>query len=217
MDGIYLVGSSGLTFPGDCETYLVKTGKTTAVLIDAGLDPTARRIIRNLVGLDTRVTHLILTHAHIDHIGGAHAIQERYGCTVVAHELDREPIEHYDPVRTAANVYGIRYAPVKVDECIKEDTTLQLGDREFHIHHIPGHTPGSIAVSVVVDGRKVLFGQDVHGPFHRNWGSDTGLWRESVRKLIALDADLLCEGHFGVYEPREKVREYLERFLTGMA
>jgi len=217
MDGIYLVGSSGLTFHGDCETYLVRTGETTAVLIDAGANPTARGIIRNIEELNTCVTHLILTHAHIDHIGGAHAIQERYGCTVVAHELDRGPIERYDPVRTAADLYGIKYPPVAVDDVITGDCTLRFGNRDFSFHHIPGHTPGSIAVSVVVDGRKVLFGQDVHGPFDRNWGSNTALWRESVEKLLALDADVLCEGHFGVYEPGEKVREYLEGFLKGMA
>ncbi len=38
-------------------------------------------------------------------------------------------------------------------------------------------------------------------------------WEQSMKKLIALNADILCEGHFGVYQPKGKVIEYIERHL----
>ena len=218
IEGLYLVASSTFSWPGDCECYFVKTGENVGVLIDAGADPEAKGIIKSLEELGFVPTHLILTHAHIDHIGGAHALKKKYGCRVVAHELDREPIENYDPVRTAADLYRIKYTPVKVDEIVKEDeVVLNLAGKEFTIHYIPGHTPGSIAVSLTLKGKKVLFAQDIHGPFHKNWGSDTLLWREAVEKLIQLKADILCEGHFGVFQPKEKARQYLEGFLQRMA
>jgi glyoxylase-like metal-dependent hydrolase (beta-lactamase superfamily II) len=59
----------------------------------------------------------------------------------------------------------------------------------------------------------VLFGQDIHGPFNKAFGSDIDLWKESMHKLLALEADILCEGHFGIYQPKEKVRDYIERYL----
>ncbi|OPZ51310.1 MAG: hypothetical protein BWY90_01468 [Deltaproteobacteria bacterium ADurb.BinA014] len=34
-----------------------------------------------------------------------------------------------------------------------------------------------------------------------------------MQKLLDLNADILCEGHFGIYEPKEKVRDYIERYL----
>jgi len=217
LEGIHLVASSAFTSSGDCEAYLVATGGDSCVLIDAGCDPTASGLIANIEDLGTPVSYLILTHAHIDHIGGAHAVQERYGCRVVAHELERAGIENYDPVRTAADIYGVSYTPVRIDDIITGDATLRLDGKDFHFHHIPGHTPGSIAASTVIDNKKVLFAQDIHGPFHRNWGSDTTAWQESVEKLIALEADVLCEGHFGVYQPKERARRYLESFIKQKA
>jgi hypothetical protein len=34
-----------------------------------------------------------------------------------------------------------------------------------------------------------------------------------MQNLLALDADILCEGHFGIYESKESVRSYIERYL----
>jgi hypothetical protein len=62
-------------------------------------------------------------------------------------------------------------------------------------------------------GKRILFGQDIHGPFFAEFGSDIGLWQTSMEKLLALKADVLCEGHFGVYRPNEKVTDYIERYL----
>ncbi|MDD4161493.1 MAG: Zn-dependent hydrolase, partial [Methanothrix sp.] len=61
------------------------------------------------------------------------------------------------------------------------------------------------------DGR-VLFGQDIHGPFSPAWGSDLTKWRTSMQKLIALNADVLCEGHAGIYRG-EMIRKYIESYL----
>ncbi len=64
-----------------------------------------------------------------------------------------------------------------------------------------GHTPGSIALTVDSDGQKILFGQDIHGPFNEAWGSDLEQWKHSMQVLLDLQAVILCEGHFGIYSP----------------
>jgi len=61
----------------------------------------------------------------------------------------------------------------------------------------------------------VLFGQDVHGPFDPSFGSDIDEWRRSMKRLIEMEADILCEGHFGVFKPAEAVRRYIAGCLDN--
>jgi len=47
--------------------------------------------------------------------------------------------------------------------------------------------------------------------------SDIEVWKKSMQKLLSLDADILCEGHFGIFESKEKVKEYITSYLRGYA
>jgi glyoxylase-like metal-dependent hydrolase (beta-lactamase superfamily II) len=90
-----------------------------------------------------------------------------------------------------------------------------LGDLQFSFLHTPGHTPGSICVYIDTADGRVLFGQDIHGPFSPAWGSDLAQWRRSMEKLLALRADVLCEGHAGVYRGNgieRYIQSYLKRY-----
>ena len=79
--------------------------------------------------------------------------------------------------------------------------------------HTPGHTPGSIAVIVEDEGKKILFGQDIHGPFMKEFNSNIDDWTDSMKKLISKQADILCEGHFGIYKPAQQVEKYIRSQL----
>jgi glyoxylase-like metal-dependent hydrolase (beta-lactamase superfamily II) len=81
---------------------------------------------------------------------------------------------------------------------------------------VPGHTPGSMAVLLETEGKKVLFGQDIHGPYVPAWGADPARARESLRKLLSLKADILCEGHFGVYQPAAAVADYVRGYVESL-
>jgi glyoxylase-like metal-dependent hydrolase (beta-lactamase superfamily II) len=59
----------------------------------------------------------------------------------------------------------------------------------------------------------VLFGQDVHGPLNATLRSNREDYERSLEFMISLSADILCEGHFGVYRSQERVREFIESFL----
>lgn len=213
--GVYVVGGPGISHPADCSVYLVDAG-SELVMIDAGAGPGAEAILRNVrsLGFDpSRIGYLIATHCHIDHIGGIARIRDETGCLVICSEADREGIELGEPRLTAADLYGIEYWPVRVDLPLDgEEEALRLGEREFRIIAIPGHTPGSIAVVVDLEGLRFLFGQDVHGPFSDAWGSDVSRWRRSMERLLDLEADLLCEGHAGVFRGSE-VRIYIQSQL----
>ena len=214
-DRVYIVGGPGLSAPEDACVYLVDAG-SELVLIDAGVGYGLKKIEENMILLGFEpalVWHVVATHCHIDHIGGLAALKERYGSKVIAHELDRAGIEGENSLLTAASMYGVDYRPVKVDVLLRgEMERLLLGDLEFCFLHTPGHTPGSISVCFDTADGRILFGQDIHGPFSPSWGSDLAQWRKSMEKLLALHADVLCEGHAGVYRG-EKIKRYIEMYL----
>lgn len=214
-DRVYAVGGPGLSAPEDAYVYLVDAD-SELIMIDAGVGYATGKIednIRSLGFEPARIWHIIATHCHIDHIGGLSLWKERYGCKVIAHELDRAGIEGENNDLTAASMYGVDYKPVKVDTILNgEQAEICIGELEFHFLHTPGHTPGSISVYIDTRDGRVLFGQDIHGPFSPAWGSDLGQWRRSMQKLLDLNFDVLCEGHAGVYRGKE-IRRYIESYL----
>ena len=215
---VYQIGGSGYSDGSDCGIFIVDIGNRNSVLIDSGAGGSFRRLVENMVsaGLEPKLLKaLILTHCHIDHIGSAASFKEQYGCKVIAHEADIEAIEGRDDIKTAAKWYGVKYAPVKVDDVIRGTRDRKrIGDVEFNFLHTPGHTPGSISVYCDISGKRVLFGQDIHGPFDASFGSNIEDWKISMKKLIGLKADILCEGHFGIFQPGDAVIRYIEDYLA---
>lgn len=214
-DGIFLIGSADISDSRDCMVYLLDLGDL--VMIDAGAGPGVNRIISNIqyFGFDpARLSTIILTHCHIDHVGGAFEFRKRFGVKLIMHHRDAEAVERGDSKMTAAYWYGIAFAPLKIDtKLLQEEERLSFGHHELVCLHTPGHTPGSISVYIDKFGKRILFGQDIHGPFMPEFGSDVGIWQASMEKLLALKADVLCEGHFGIYRPNNKVTDYIERYL----
>lgn len=103
------------------------------------------------------------------------------------------------------------YDPCEVDKKLSEGTgSINLGKYEIKFLHIPGHTPGSIAPYMDVESKRVLFGQDVHGPYSLP-GSDSSKAKNSLEKLIDLEADILCEEHYGIYRLGEEVKKYIQK------
>jgi len=210
-NGVYHVTDSG------CSVYLVNTHSHEGlVLIDCGMNINQIKNIKefNLDPMD--IKHCIITHNHIDHIAACYELKKLVKeIKFYAHELDAKAIEEkgYDDL-TAASWYGVSYKPVKLDRKFKkEKEELEIGSLKFHIIHTPGHTPGSISVFLEVKDKKILFGQDIHGPFSKDFNSDLEDYQKSMKKLLDLEADMLCEGHFGIFEPAERVRSYIKKYM----
>jgi glyoxylase-like metal-dependent hydrolase (beta-lactamase superfamily II) len=205
---VYHVGDSG------CSVFLVDTqSEDGLVLIDAGMSfPMIQKISR--FGLNVRdIKHCILTHLHIDHIAACSDLKDlNKQIKFYAHDLDANAIEEKGHDRkTAASWYGVNYKPIKLEMRFKKHVEiLKFGSYEFQCIHTPGHTPGSISVFIDVGGTKILFGQDLHGPFMKSFGSNLTDYQESMQKLLNLNADILCEGHFGIFQPAEAVRRYIK-------
>jgi glyoxylase-like metal-dependent hydrolase (beta-lactamase superfamily II) len=186
-------------------------------LIDAGASGGFDRVMNNIraAGLEvSRVKRLVLTHCHVDHSGGVPRYQAMVGVKAVSHARCAEILAQGNDPRTAAGMYGMRLPPIRIDITFDgEEYRLPLGDTELVCIHTPGHSPGSICVYMDRDGQRILFGQDVHGPIHPALDSNREQYKQSLQRLIGLKADVLCEGHFGVYRPREEVEKYIRSYL----
>jgi glyoxylase-like metal-dependent hydrolase (beta-lactamase superfamily II) len=214
---VYQIGGPEISHPQDCLVFLVDVGSGETVLIDCGSGKSFDILSENMVMMGyspEKIKALILTHCHIDHIGAAKQFKEKFKPQIIAHEKDAEAIEGRNDSKTAASWYGVDYSPVKIDVILtREEETLTFGDMTFECIHTPGHTPGSISVLCDVEGKRILFGQDIHGPFDELFESDIGDWKKSMEKLLSLRADIMCEGHFGIYQPEEEIRRYILGYL----
>jgi hydroxyacylglutathione hydrolase len=165
-----------------------------------GMVPALEKLGRSI----EEVRWILLTHGHIDHLGGAHALWELTGrrAQVVIHEADahllrsrRAHVDQYVDVRQqylndpngveeqtkAANqVISGEMEPTML---VKGGETLSLGgNASVSVHHIPGHTAGSVAY--VVDGQKSVFVGDavqIHGAANGFPGYEDPAARRSAR------------------------------------
>jgi glyoxylase-like metal-dependent hydrolase (beta-lactamase superfamily II) len=214
--GVYLIGGPNISRSDDATVFVIDFDDEL-VMIDAGAGGSSRTLQKNIeaLGLDPgKISTLILTHCHIDHIGSAPWFRDQFGCRIVMHDLDADAVEQGDPVMTAANWYETTFPPTSVDRRLKGDhEILHFSGQELHCLHTPGHTPGSMAVYLDRAGKRILFGQDIHGPFMSSFRSNIEDWKKSMNMLIALQADILCEGHFGIFQPGDQVEKYIRSYL----
>jgi glyoxylase-like metal-dependent hydrolase (beta-lactamase superfamily II) len=214
-EGVWAVGGDGLSHGSDAAIYLVE-GSDGAVLIDAGTGRDGESVRRNILAAGVplvRVRWLVLTHCHVDHAAGVPGARVFLDVEVIAHAACAEILAPGGDPRAAAEWYGMTMPPVRVDRPFAARHELDLGDRTLVLHPWPGHSPGSIVATLDVGGQRVLFGQDVHGPIHPTLQSDHSAWQASLRMLLTLEADILCEGHYGVIRGRQSVARFIERFI----
>jgi len=186
--------------------------------VDAGCGQSLGRLYKNIAecGVDPKtIEYLLITHCHYDHTGGAAAIRKETGCKTIAHELEAPYLEQGDNKVTAADWYGSSIDAVTIDvKLTGAEVNITLGGRAIIAIHVPGHSPGSVVYLTESDGQTVLFGQDVHGPLAPVLKSNRKDYLESLKKLISLNADILCEGHYGVYRGKEKIEKFIRSFLS---
>jgi glyoxylase-like metal-dependent hydrolase (beta-lactamase superfamily II) len=208
---IYIVGGPDITDGRDGCIYLINLGEL--ILIDTGAGWSVDKIINNIqkLGLSSKdLNKVILTHCHIDHIGGMPEIKKRFGPKVYIHKLDAPPLETGDQILTAASWYQTTFPPTPVDVKFNlPEEVLTIGEQKIVCLHTPGHTPGSICIYLDKDGKRILFGQDLHGPLLEEFGSNLEDYGRSTKKLLDLEADILCEGHFGIYMTKKDVKNYI--------
>ncbi len=215
-NNLWQVGGDGLTDPADAAAYLIRFGDRAA-LVDAGCGKGHSRLKQHIGECLTggaQLEYLLLTHCHFDHVGGAEAVRRDFGCQIVVHDLDAVYLESGDSDVTAASWYGARLEPLRIDIKLQgEQSFLEIGSGSIRAVHWPGHSPGSVVYTTQINNELVLFGQDVHGPILPALLSDEQQYQASLAKLLDLDADLLLEGHYGVFQTKKEVRRFIRSFM----
>ncbi len=166
-----------------------------ALVVDPGDE--IGRILAVLKKHELKVTAIVITHAHIDHIGGAQKLKAATGAPVYMNAADTELQKHLD---TQASWLGM--APpehVVIDSPLKDGDTLRLASTEFHVLHTPGHTQGSVSVWIPSE-RKLVAGDTLfQGSIGRTdlpGGDSQQILRSIEGKLMPLPEDtLVIAGH----------------------
>jgi glyoxylase-like metal-dependent hydrolase (beta-lactamase superfamily II) len=193
-------------------------------------------------GIDrASIRQLVIPHAHPDHVMAVPLLRETLpALTVVASEpaaaalANEKAISFFlkiDGALTASllekGVIGESHRPkplaektIPVDRVVHEGDTIAVGALAFHVLQTPGHSDCSL--SFHEPDRAVLFVSDAAGyymPDHDAWWPDyfSGYraYLESLERLAALGAEVLCLGHRGVVTGADAVRSHFVRALAA--
>jgi glyoxylase-like metal-dependent hydrolase (beta-lactamase superfamily II) len=202
----------------DQHNYLIDTG--------SGTDTSHEDLLNGLgqAGLQpTDLTHILLTHAHIDHYSGLARLRPLTDAKIGCHELDVQTVAHHDARlalierrlasflaeaglaeemhETLLGIYRFTkavYRSVPVDFTY-ESRNMQVGP--FEVIHLPGHCPGHVAMrldDVIFCGDMVVKGVTPHlAPESINPFGGLDHYLESLNRFEdwAVDAPLILNGH----------------------
>lgn len=214
-----------------CNVYLLlEPGIVT--LVDTGMPGSAGKVIAYLraLGRDPRdLQRIILTHQHVDHVGGVAALAAQTGAEVIAPAGDTPAIEGRaprelpkGPLRLAFSLLLLpRLQNAKVTRQVRPGERIPVfeADGGLRVMDTPGHTLGH--VSFYLPGRRLLFAGDAYrhagkriAPPPRMFTTDMALARRSLAALTRLDVDASLPGH-GAPIPRG-AGELLAATIAGL-
>ncbi|MEM6421584.1 MAG: MBL fold metallo-hydrolase [Pseudomonadota bacterium] len=220
--------------------FLVR-GRERNLLVDAGMGVASLRAF--LAPLLERPVICLLTHGHVDHVGSAAEFAEDLrmhpleapllaapsadwslsyddysaekreslaaaGFDTRGHVIAALPHPGYDPAAWAV-------PPAEVTQVVEDGDVIDLGDRQFTVLHLPGHSPGCLALWEEATG--ILIGGDViyDGLLIDTLPeSDPEAYRESMARLAVLSPMIVHGGHRESFGPL-KFRRIVEDYLTG--
>ncbi len=122
-----------------------------AIVIDPGDE--IENITEVLRRHQVKVKAIVITHAHIDHVAGAHKLRALTGAPVYMNERDRELLQALD---IQASWLGVETPPqTEVDAPAEDGAVLRLGAADFHVLETPGHTQGSVCLWIPQENKLV--------------------------------------------------------------
>jgi glyoxylase-like metal-dependent hydrolase (beta-lactamase superfamily II) len=224
-DGVTLIREKHVAPWLRCNIWHVR-GRDRDLVIDTGLG--LRSLVDEVPALAGRPLLGVATHTHFDHSGGLHHFADRAG-----HRLEADIIAAPDMSNTMIDTgfwtaesltalpfrgfdyrrYRVRPAPLT--ELLDDGDRIDLGDRSFRVLHLPGHSPGSIAL--YEDATGALFSGDVvyDGDLIDNLShSDPETLKASMARLRELPVTVVHGGHFASFG-RDKLLAIMDEYLAG--
>jgi glyoxylase-like metal-dependent hydrolase (beta-lactamase superfamily II) len=206
-----------------CNIWHVR-GRDRSLLFDSGLGVVS--LAQRFPWLRATPLVAVASHTHFDHIGCQHEFDDRACHRAEAHIMAAptrdntlatrfaklDMFERLPPGGFDEAAYAVQPAPAT--RLLEEGDILDLGDRQFEVLHVPGHSPGSIALwerasGVLLSGDAVYDGPLIDDAYHSN----TEHYLETMRRLRELPVRVVHGGHypsFGADRYRALIDDYLQ-------
>jgi hydroxyacylglutathione hydrolase len=213
-DDVHIIasGSAGAlyTHPLDCNVYAIRCGEEY-VVIDSGVGVEPERIQSMMAGdgiAPERVRHLLLTHYHLDHSGGAAWMREHFRLSVSGSSETAQALETADEdaislgAAKRAGLYpaDFPFRACKVDRVLQGGEEWMIGDMKFQAIRTPGHSRDMISYLVSKADHTMLFCGDTifQGGkilLQDTYDCDVQAYTRSLRMLSKRTIDALFPGH----------------------
>jgi glyoxylase-like metal-dependent hydrolase (beta-lactamase superfamily II) len=200
-------------------------GRDRDLVVDTGLG--LKPLSTELAKLTDRPVLALSTHCHYDHWGGMHEFADRLAHSAEA-DVYAAPTRHnivaenffvgsmltVDPhPGFEAESWCIDAAPLT--RRLDEGDIIDLGDRAFRVLHIPGHSPGSIALweedtGILFAGDTLYDGELIDDLFH----SVPEQLRDSLERLRALPVRIVHGGHYDSFDAA-RMKAIIDEYLAG--
>jgi glyoxylase-like metal-dependent hydrolase (beta-lactamase superfamily II) len=207
-----------------CNIWYVR-GRDRCLLFDSGLGVVS--LVAQFPWLRERPLLALMSHTHFDHIGNAHEFSER-AChpaeaavlaapgsfeTLASRYATLQMFEHPPPGGFDPSTYRVRAAPAT--RLVEDGEVIDLGDRYFTVKHVPGHSPGSIALweettGVLLSGDAVYDGPLVDDAYHSNPED----YVATMCRLRELPVRVVHGGHYPSFG-RDRFRELIDEYVRG--
>jgi hydroxyacylglutathione hydrolase len=216
--GVYFVEGRDEMIP-DAHVYILgEPSSGDLTLVDAGLVGKGSYKIHGIKELriePAEIKRVIMTHTHMDHIGCLPEILEQVPAAEVwIHKEEAAPLEEGDE-RTVYGMemfrglcqsqFGLKPGAFtrKADRELQGGEELEIGGMLWEVIHIPGHSPGSIALyhrpgKILIPGDTVYADHSI-GRFDLHRAS-AGDLRRSLLRLSELEVEILLPGHNRIVE-----------------
>ncbi|QBE61595.1 subclass B3 metallo-beta-lactamase [Pseudoduganella lutea] len=220
-----LFGNSYYVGPHGVSAVLV-TSPAGHILIDAGTPKSPAAIAASIRKLGFKVEdvkYILTSHEHYDHVGGAAALQEMTGATVVGSVKSAKVLASGKPAPADPQFASLSdMVPVAKTRAVRDGEVITLGPLAITAHATPGHTPGGLSwtwqstengrtANMVYADSLTAFGSDgFRYGGDRRWPEAKAQLEASIARVAALPCDVLVSAHpefSGLWERRGKAAQ----------